>query len=70
MQITSKLTVFYHVGVIEPGDASGVAILTTSSNATAGEDMKIYLLMLIIGTLLTAIHFTSAPQKRSETLPQ
>ena len=24
--------------------------------------MKIYLLMLIIGTLLTAIHFTSAPQ--------
>ncbi|MDB5564706.1 MAG: hypothetical protein JWP84_1272 [Tardiphaga sp.] len=32
--------------------------------------MKIYLLMLIIGTLLTAIHFTSAPQKRSETLPQ
>ncbi|MDB5634620.1 MAG: hypothetical protein JWR49_3475 [Tardiphaga sp.] len=32
--------------------------------------MKIYLLMLIIGTLLTAIHFTSGPQKRSETLPQ
>ncbi|MDB5618489.1 MAG: hypothetical protein JWQ24_2727 [Tardiphaga sp.] len=32
--------------------------------------MKIYLLMLIIGTLLTAIHFTSTPQKRSETLPQ
>jgi hypothetical protein len=32
--------------------------------------MKIYLLMLIIGTLLTAIHFTSAPQKRSETQPQ
>lgn len=23
--------------------------------------MKIYLLMLLIGTLLTAIHFTSAP---------
>ncbi|MDB5502944.1 MAG: hypothetical protein JWR89_2846 [Tardiphaga sp.] len=32
--------------------------------------MKIYLLMLIIGTLLTAIHFTSTPQKRSETQPQ
>jgi hypothetical protein len=32
--------------------------------------MKIYLLMLIIGTLLTAIHLTSAPQKRSETAPQ
>jgi hypothetical protein len=69
MQISSKLTVFYHVGVIEPGDASGVATITRS-NATAGEDMKIYLLMLIMGTLLTAIHFTSAPQKRSETLPQ
>lgn len=32
--------------------------------------MKIYLLMLIIGTLLTAIHFTSAPQKRSGTASQ
>jgi hypothetical protein len=32
--------------------------------------MKIYLLMLLIGTLLTAIRFTSAPEARSETLPQ
>lgn len=32
--------------------------------------MKIYLLMLIIGALFTAIHFTSTPQKRSETQPQ
>ena len=32
--------------------------------------MKIYLLMLLIGTLLTAIHFTSAPEQRSKTLPQ
>jgi hypothetical protein len=32
--------------------------------------MKIYLLMLLIGTLLTAIHFTAAPERRSETLPQ
>jgi hypothetical protein len=32
--------------------------------------MKIYLLMLLIGTLLTAVHFTSAPeQQRSKTLP-
>jgi hypothetical protein len=30
--------------------------------------MKIYLLMLLIGTLLTAIRFTSAPKQRSETL--
>ncbi|MDB5655641.1 MAG: hypothetical protein JWQ94_3254 [Tardiphaga sp.] len=32
--------------------------------------MKIYLLMLLIGTLLTAIHFTSTPPKRSESQPQ
>jgi hypothetical protein len=38
-------------------------------NGAAEKDMKIYLLMLLIGTLLTAIHFTSAP-KPSKTLPQ
>jgi hypothetical protein len=32
--------------------------------------MKIYLLMLLIGTLLTAIRFTSVPERRSDTLPQ
>ena len=32
--------------------------------------MKIYLLMLIIGALFTAIHFTSTAPKRSETQPQ
>jgi hypothetical protein len=32
--------------------------------------MKIYLLMALIGTLLTVIHFTSAPEQRSKTLPQ
>jgi hypothetical protein len=32
--------------------------------------MKIYLLMLLIGALLTAIHFTSVPEQGSETLPQ
>ena len=36
----------------------------------AGQDMKIYLLMVLIGTLLTAIHFTSVPEQRSKTLPQ
>jgi hypothetical protein len=39
-------------------------------NRAAEEDMKIYLLMLLIGTLLTAIRFTSAPEQRSKTLPQ
>jgi hypothetical protein len=32
--------------------------------------MKIYLLMLLIGTNLTAVRFTSPPKRRSQTLPQ
>lgn len=32
--------------------------------------MKIYLLIMLIGSLLAAIHFTSATAKQSETLPQ
>jgi hypothetical protein len=32
--------------------------------------MKIYLLIMLIGSLLAAIHFTSAASKPSETLPQ
>jgi hypothetical protein len=32
--------------------------------------MKIYLLMALIGTLLTAVRFTSAPEQRSKTMPQ
>ena len=39
-------------------------------NEAAENDMKIYLLMMLIGSLLTAIHFTSTPEKRPETLPQ
>jgi hypothetical protein len=38
-------------------------------NEAAENDMKIYLLMALIGTLLTAIHYTSAPD-RSKTLSQ
>ena len=33
-------------------------------------DMKIYLLIMLIGTLLTAVHFTSTPERQPETLPQ
>lgn len=33
-------------------------------------DLKLYLLMALIGTLLAAVHFTSASEQRSETLPQ
>jgi hypothetical protein len=32
--------------------------------------MKIYLLMMLIGTLLTVIRFTSIPEQRSKTLPR
>jgi hypothetical protein len=32
--------------------------------------MKIYLLLMLIGAILTAIHFTSTPDRRSETLPR
>jgi len=32
--------------------------------------MKIYLLMVLIGTLLTAIRFTSVPEQGSKRLPQ
>jgi hypothetical protein len=39
-------------------------------NGAAENDMKIYLLMLLIGTLLAAIRFTSVPEQRSESLPR
>jgi hypothetical protein len=39
-------------------------------DAAAEEDMKIYLLMMLMSCLFAAIHFTSAPQKQSGTLPQ
>ena len=32
--------------------------------------MKIYLLMMLIGTILAAVHFTSTPEQQSKTLPQ
>jgi hypothetical protein len=39
-------------------------------NGAAESDMKIYLLIMLIGALLTAVHFTSTPKRQSETLPQ
>jgi hypothetical protein len=47
-----------------------IAIVVRLQRPAAERAMKIYLLMLLIGTLLTAIRFTSAPEARSETLPQ
>jgi hypothetical protein len=34
------------------------------------KDMKIYLLMMLIGSLLAAVHFTSAPKPQSKSLQQ
>jgi hypothetical protein len=39
-------------------------------NGAAESDMKIYLLIMLIGALLTAVHFTSAPKRHPESLPQ
>jgi hypothetical protein len=39
-------------------------------NDAAEKAMKICLLMMLIGTLLTAIHFTAVPEARSKTRPQ
>lgn len=38
------------------------------ARGSAEDGMKIYLLMLLMGSLLTAIHFTSAPEQRSKSL--
>ena len=46
------------------------ALLAYSCNGAAESDMKIYLLIMLIGVLLTAVNFTSAPERQSETLPQ
>ncbi len=34
--------------------------------AESDMDMKIYLLIMLIGTLLTAVHFTSTPERQPE----
>jgi hypothetical protein len=39
-------------------------------NGAAESDMKIYLLIMLIGTILTAVHFTSTPERQPERLPQ
>lgn len=44
--------------------------LLSSLREAAEKNMKIYLLMLLIGALLTAVHYTSAPEQRSKTLSQ
>jgi hypothetical protein len=47
-----------------------LAVRCQAAETQRRKDMKIYLLMLLIGTILTAIRFTSAPEQRSKTLPK
>jgi hypothetical protein len=54
--------------LLQCGHYQGVK--TQAGKGAAEKDMKIYLLIMLIGTLLTAVHFTSAPEQRSKTLPQ
>ena len=61
---------FYHVSVISSQWNVICIAVAAGCNEAAEKAMKIYLLMLLIGALLTAVHFTSTPEKRTETLPQ
>jgi hypothetical protein len=62
---------FYHVSVIpDQWNVICIAVVVGLCNEAAEMAMKIYLLMMLIGALLTAVHFTSAPEKRPETSPQ
>ena len=44
-------------------------MLSSACNGEAESNMKIYLLMVLIGALLTAIRFSSVPKQQSKTLP-
>jgi hypothetical protein len=68
--VTSKLTICYHGTVIESNGTPFALQRLKCCNDPAENDMKIYLLMMLIGTLLAAVRFTSAPDQRSDTLPQ
>ena len=42
--------------------------IVAGCNDAAENDMKIYLLMMLIGTLLAAVRFTSVPERQSKSL--
>jgi len=68
--ITSKLTIFYHATVIESNGTCFALYSSEGCNGAAEKNMKIYLLLLMMGALFAAIRVTSVPEQRSETLPQ
>jgi hypothetical protein len=67
--VTSNLTISYHPTVIGSVERLLHCGLLLGRNGAAEKEMKIYLLMMLIGTLLTAVHFTSTPEQGSKTLP-
>jgi hypothetical protein len=44
--------------------------IVAGCNDAAENVMKIYLLMMLIGTILASVHFTSAPKQQSKSLQQ
>jgi hypothetical protein len=68
--VTSKLTIFYRSPVIGSTGTTFALLPWSGCNGAAEKEMKIYLLMALIGALLTAVHFTSPPKQQSKTLPQ
>jgi hypothetical protein len=46
------------------------ALPSSRRNGAVEKHMKIYLLFLLIGTLLTAIHFTSVPEQSRKSLQE
>jgi hypothetical protein len=65
-----ELTIFYHASVIGRSGTRLALLVLLAAKGAAENDMKIYLLMLLIGTLLMAVRFTSVPKQRSKSLPQ
>jgi hypothetical protein len=67
------LTIFYHATVMAGTNAIGTRLASVSLQAATTQrrkDMKIYLLMMLIGALLAATHYTSAREQGSKSLPQ
>jgi len=64
------LTTFYHA-TVNPSTGTPIAFNCLAGCDDAAEkDMKIYLLIMLIGTLLAAVRFTPAREQRSKSLQQ
>jgi hypothetical protein len=60
----------YHVTVIGRAERRLHSCGCLGCNGAAETDMKIYLLVLLVGALLTAIRLTSDPKRKPEPLRQ